>query len=386
MQTIAPASSSLPQRLFTPGPLSTTATVKAAMLVDLGSRDPFFLRTVAELRTELLAIAQVSEPEFAAVPIQGSGTFAVEATLGSAVGKTGGLLILSNGAYGDRLADIARSVGIPHVVHRFAETEPLDPHVIATAQRKAPHLSHLAFVHCETSTGQINNIDEVSITARAAGLSVICDAMSSFGAIATPLDRLPIDFLVTSPNKCLQGVPGCGLVLLRRSALRKGQAHSMSLDLWAQLDGLDRSGQFRFTPPTHVLLALRQALRELADEGGQEQRRARYQANSNLLADGMAKLGFRTLLPKAAQSPIISAFYYPDDARFDFAAFYRSLGERGLVIYPGKVSHAACFRIGTIGDLYPDDIRELLTAIPLVLSTQGISVPLSATPSEPRSC
>lgn len=354
------------------------------MLVDLGSRDPVFLRTVAELRTELLTIAGVAEPTFSAVPIQGSGTFAVESTLGSAVGKAGGLLILSNGAYGDRLAEIARTIGIHHVVHRVSETSPLDPSVIATARREDPRLSHLAFVHCETSTGQINDLEAISRAGQAAGLLVIVDAMSSFGAIETPLHKLPIDFLVTSPNKCLQGVPGCGLVILRRAALEKGRAHSLSLDLWSQLDGLERSGQFRFTPPTHVLLALRQALRELADEGGPSQRRARYQANSDLLHNGMARLGFRSLLPQTAQSPIISAFYYPDDARFDFAAFYRSLGERGLVIYPGKVSSAACFRIGTIGDLCPDDIRALLTAIPEVLFAQGIAVPLfSPTSSEP---
>lgn len=380
MTTTAPPAFSRPQRLFTPGPLSTTATVKAAMLVDLGSRDPVFLRTIAELRAELLAITSVAEPDFSAVPMQGSGTFAVESTLGSAVGKSGAVLILSNGAYGDRLAEVSRAIGLRHLVHRVPETAPLDESVIAAAKAKEPELSHLAFVHCETSTGQINNLQATCAAGHHAGLSVIVDAMSSFGAIPTPLDSLPIDFLVTSPNKCLQGVPGCGLVLLRRSALQRGQAHSVSLDLGAQLDGLDRTGQFRFTPPTHVLLALRQALRELAEEGGVAKRLSRYQANSDLLHDGMARLGFRTLLPKSRQSPIISAFFYPDDPRFDFAAFYRALGNRGLVIYPGKVSQAACFRIGTIGDLHPADIRELLAAIPEVLAAQGIALPLASTP------
>lgn len=381
MTITVPPALSRPQRLFTPGPLSTTATVKAAMLVDLGSRDPVFLRTVAELRTELLAIASVAEPAFAAVPLQGSGTFAVESTLASAVGKSGAVLILSNGAYGDRLAELARAIGLRYVVQRFPETQPIDEGVIESAKQKEPQLSHLAFVHCETSTGQINNLEAISVAGQRAGLSVIVDAMSSFGAIPTPLDQLPIDFLVTSPNKCLQGVPGCGLVLLRRSALKRGLSHSVSLDLGAQLDGLDRTGQFRFTPPTHVLLALRQALRELAAEGGVAQRRARYQANAKLLHDGMAQLGFRPLLAKTAQSPIISAFFYPDDLRFDFAAFYRALSDRGLVIYPGKVSQAACFRIGTIGDLHPDDIRALLAAIPDALAEQGIGVPLTSPPA-----
>ena len=364
-------------RLFTPGPLSTTASVKAAMQIDLGSRDPVFLSAVAEICSELLALAQVHEPHYAAIPMQGSGTFAVEATLGSVVGQVGSLLILSNGAYGDRLAELARTLQIRHVVRRFPETQPLDAAVLAEVKQKEPQLTHLALVHCETSTGQVNPLPALCAAAQQAGLSVIVDAMSSFGAIPIPLGELGIDFLVTSPNKCLQGVPGCGLVLARRAALPSGRAHSLSLDLSAQLAGLDKTGQFRFTPPTHVLLALRQALRELSSEGGVAGRRARYQGNSDRLHQGMAALGFRTLLPPSQQSPIISAFYYPDDPRFDFPAFYQALSARRLVIYPGKVSSAACFRIGTIGDLHPPDFTALLTAIAEVLAAQGIAVPLA---------
>jgi 2-aminoethylphosphonate-pyruvate transaminase len=375
-------STSRSQRLFTPGPLSVTATVKEAMLVDLGSRDAAFLRAVAEIRDELLALAAVAEPDYAAVPMQGSGTFAVEATLRSGVGREGELLILSNGAYGDRLAELARAIGLRYVIRRFAETEPLEPSVIAEARSSNPQLTHLAMVHCETSTGRINDLAALCAAGRAAGLSLIVDAMSSFGAVPIPMGELGIDFLVTSPNKCLQGVPGCGLILLRRAALPKERAHSLSLDVVAQLEGLDKNGQFRFTPPTHVLLALRQALRELSSEGGIFQRCQRYEENSTLLHKGMATLGFRTLLGTNEQSPIISAFHYPADPRFDFAAFYRGLGERGLVIYPGKVSSAACFRIGTIGDLHPEDFAALLAAIPEVLAEQGIAVPLRSVGSE----
>lgn len=347
------------------------------MQVDLGSRDPAFLAAVAELRGELLALAEVSEPSFAAIPMQGSGTFALESALGSVVDQPSQLLILSNGAYGDRLAELAERLRLAPVVRRVAETEPLDPRVIAAIRDEQPQLTHLAFVHCETSTGRINPLPALCEAARHAGLSVLVDAMSSFGAMPIPMAALGIDVLVTSPNKCLQGVPGCGLVLARRSALQPGRSPSVSLDLAAQLAGLDKTGQFRFTPPTHVLLALRQAIRELRSEGGITSRQTRYQHNAEVLRQGMAALGFRTLLTDHEQSPIISAFYYPDDPGFDFQRFYESLSARGLCIYPGKVSSAACFRIGTIGDLHEADVRTLLSAIRDVLSDHGIAVPLA---------
>lgn len=369
-------SGSFSPRLFTPGPLSTTATVKAAMLVDLGSRDPAFLEALAELRTELLALAEVGEPSYAAIPMQGSGTFALESALGSVVDKPSRLLILSNGAYGDRLAELAERLRLAPVVRRVPETAPLDPADIAAIRNEQPQLTHLAFVHCETSTGRINPLPALCAAARQAGLSVLVDAMSSFGATPIPMAALGIDVLVTSPNKCLQGVPGCGLVVARRAALQPGLSPSVSLDLAAQLAGLDKTGQFRFTPPTHVLLALRQAIRELRSEGGIRARQARYQQNATILHQGMAELGFRTLLQGHEQSPIISAYYYPDDPRFDFQRFYTSLSGRGLCIYPGKVSSAACFRIGTIGDLHEADFVTLLAAIRDVLSEQGVAVPL----------
>lgn len=362
--------------LFTPGPLSTTPSVKAAMQVDLGSRDPAFLSAVAALRSELLALAEVSEPSYAAIPMQGSGTFALESALGSVVDAQRRLLILSNGAYGDRLVELAERLRLLPVVRRVSETEPLDPRDIAALKTEQPQLTHLAFVHCETSTGRLNPLPALCEAARHAGLSVLVDAMSSFGAVPIQMAELGIDVLVTSPNKCLQGVPGCGLVLARRAVLQPGRSPSVSLDLAAQLEGLTRTGQFRFTPPTHVLLALRQAIRELRSEGGILSRQARYQNNASVLREGMAALGFRTLLGDHEQSPIISAFYYPDDPRFDFSRFYESLSAHGLCIYPGKVSSAACFRIGTIGDLHEADVRTLLAAIRDVLSEQGIAVPL----------
>lgn len=366
------------KRLFTPGPLSTSRTVKEAMLRDLGSRDAEFLGIVREVRDTLLAIAGVSEPEYSALPLQGSGTYAVEAALGALLPPGGRILVAQNGAYGQRILQLARAQGLVATACDFAESEPVDPARLATLLAADPSLTAVALVHCETSTGQVNPVAEVAELCRRLGRRLLVDAMSSFGALPCPLGGWGADALVTSANKCLQGVPGLALILARRSLLTAaaGQARSVSLDLAAQLAGLDRDGQFRFTPPVHAILALHQALRELAQEGGPAARLQRYERNQQRLLAGMRELGFATFLSAAQLSPIITSFLLPARPGFDFAAFYRGLSERGCVIYPGKVSRADCFRIGSIGDLHPADVEQLLAATAQVLQAQGLPIPL----------
>ncbi|HRI50941.1 MAG TPA: 2-aminoethylphosphonate--pyruvate transaminase [Pseudomonadota bacterium] len=364
--------------LFTPGPLTTSAAVKAAMLHDLGSRDGDFLQRVKSVRERLLTIAGVAEPEYTAIPIQGSGTFGIEATLGSAISRGGKLLVGSNGAYGARIAHIARVLGIACEVVEVPESERLPPAALAAALARDPQLSHLAVVHCETSTGLCNDLAAIGAVARQHGRRFIVDAMSSFAGIAIDVAALGIDLLITSANKCLEGVPGFAIVLARRAALAEaqGSARSVSLDLTAQLRGLDADGQFRFTPPTHALLACDRALTELLEEGGVAARAARYRQNHDTLAAGMRELGFRTFLLAADQSYIITAYYCPEHPQFSFSRFYQALAERGFVIYPGKVSRADCFRIGTIGRIGSDEVRALLAAIREVLTELQLPIPL----------
>ncbi|HBY62414.1 MAG TPA: 2-aminoethylphosphonate:pyruvate aminotransferase [Solibacterales bacterium] len=345
--------------LFTPGPLTTSPTVKQAMLRDLGSRDVEFIQTVRRIRRQLAAIG--GSPAHEAVLMQGSGTFGVESVVGSALPRDGKLLVVANGAYGKRIAAMARQMGVESIVLTLPENRPADLSEVALAFESAP--THLAIVHCETTTGLLNPVEEICRQAKAAGISTIVDAMSSFGAI--PLDLTHVDYMVSSANKCLQGVPGFSFVLARREALLacEGRARSLSLDLYAQWKGLEGDGQFRFTPPTHGLLAFEQALREFEEEGGVAGRGARYAANRAVLAEGMRKLGFAEYLAPEHQGPIITSYRYPDSPDFDFERFYSALSERGCAIYPGKVSDAACFRIGTVGHLRPDDMRKLLAAV-----------------------
>ncbi len=338
---------------------------------------------VREVRARLLALGGVDEPAYAAIPMQGSGTFGVEAMLGSLIPASGRLLVPANGAYGRRIVQLARRLGIETVQLDSPEARPVDAATVEAALRAHPTITHVAVVHCETSTGLLNPVGEIGAIARALNRRLLVDAMSSFGAVPLSLEALGIDALVSSANKCIEGVPGFSFALVRRPLLEacEGVARSVSLDLLDQVRALDRTGQFRFTPPTHALVAFHQALAELEQEGGIEGRRARYRANRAALLGATRVLGLREYLPDGVQSHLITAFLCPRDPRFDFEVFYTRLAERGLVIYPGKVSQADCFRIGTIGRLHPPDFVALGAAIRDVLSEMGIALPLGEEPS-----
>lgn len=361
--------------LFTPGPLTTSRTVKEAMLRDLGSRDEEFMALVADVRARLLPLAGADPTRYTAIPMQGSGTMGIEATIGSTIAPEGKLLVAVNGAYGRRMVQMAQVLRIAVATVEAREDQRIDPAAIAAALAADPAITQVAVVHCETTTGIINPIAEIGAVVAAAGKAYMVDAMSSFGAVPLDLAAAHIDYLVSSANKCIEGVPGFAIVLARIEHLRRtaGFARSLSLDLLAQFQGLEANGQFRFTPPTHALLAFHQALRELEAEGGVAGRAARYQENCTLLCAGMEALGFRRYLAPEDAGYIITAFHYPADPRFNFAHFYAALSDRGYVIYPGKLSQTDCFRIGHIGRIFAADVAALLGAIGAVMGEMRIA-------------
>lgn len=351
--------------LFTPGPLTTSAFVKEAMLIDLGSRDDAFLSAVKSVREKLLRIGQVTEEEYTAILMQGSGTFGIESVLSSIIPAHGKLLILVNGAYGRRMKLIADIQKIDCVTLLYPEDEsPKVTDLQAKLQADAS-ITHVAVVHCETTTGIINPIQKYGEVVHELGKTYIVDAMSSFGAYPVPLADWHIDYLISSANKCIEGVPGFSFILANKANLRQsqGMARSLSLDLYAQWMGLERNGQFRFTPPTHVILAFLQALEELEEEGGVAGRAARYRLNNMVLMKGMQELGFQAYLPPDRRGYIINTFLYPDHPNFDFQQFYWLLNEKDQVIYPGKLSKIDCFRLGNIGRIDTSHITRLLEAI-----------------------
>jgi len=369
---------SINKLLFTPGPLTTSATVKTAMLRDAGARDKDFLSVVHEIRERLLSIGGQPPPqscgEYECIPMQGSGTFAVESVISSAIPGNGKLLVLANGAYGRRIAQMARIHGIETVVMETPENRKISPDAVRERLTASADFTHVAVIHCETTTGIVNPIDEIGEVVVCASVVYIVDAMSSFGAFPIDLAAAHIDFLISSANKCIEGVPGFGFVLARRSRLleAKGLARTLSLDLYAQWAEMETDNQFRFTPPTHALLAFRQALLELEAEGGPAGRAARYRANHATLMRGMTEMGFDPYLAPEDISYIITVFIYPANPCFCYEEFYQRLSQLGFIIYSGKLTSEPCFRIGTLGHLFPSDIEALLTAMRRVLEKMEV--------------
>lgn len=354
------------KKLFTPGPINTSDAVKQAMLHDLGSRDEAFLHVVRDIREQLLTLGGVSQEKgYEAIPMQGSGTCGIEATIGSAVHRSGKLLVIINGAYGERMLKIAQRLNIETESIRGAENEVPDTQLVHDTLQDDSSITDVALVHCETSSGILNPVAEIGAIAHEFGRTFIVDAMSSYGGIPLDVDAAHIDYLISSSNKCIEGVPGFSFIIAKRETLleSKGSARSVSLDVLAQWEGLESNGQFRFTPPTHTMLAFHQALTELGAEGGVPARYKRYQKNHAALVAGMRELGFRAYVNAELQSPIITTFHYPEDPTFQFEDFYERLSEKNQVIYPGKLTEVECFRIGNIGQLDGEDIQTLLTAI-----------------------
>jgi 2-aminoethylphosphonate-pyruvate transaminase len=363
--------------LFTPGPLTTSLTVKQAMLRDAGSWHYEFNAIVKSVRERLLALAGFTPGSgWETILLQGSGTFGVEAVLATVIPPNGKLLVLVNGAYGERIVQMAQYLKIAHTVLRMPEDVPPEFPAVESALESDSSITHVACVHCETTTGILNPIAEVGRIVKRHNRVYIVDAMSSFAAVPIDFTVAGIDYLISSANKCVEGVPGFSFVFCRRADLMatEGSARSLSLDLLAQLKGFDKNGQFRYTPPTHVILAFDQALKELEQEGGVIARAARYRRNNQVLIEGMTHLGFRLFLDPKVQSYIITGFHYPADPGFSFELFYRRLSDKGFIIYPGKLTQVNTFRIGTIGRLFEGDIRGLLAAIRETLDEMGVKI------------
>jgi len=350
--------------LLTPGPITTSRATKERMLHDWGSRDRDFIALTRHVQGRLLHLAR-GEENHVCVPIQGSGTFGLEAMLGTLVPQKDKVLILVNGAYGARIAEIAKRMNRNHHVISLAETCPLDPVILDEALAVDPTITHVAAVHCETGSGLLNPIDKVAAVTAKHGRRLLLDVISTFGALPLDVASLPCDAVTISANKCLEGVPGITFAIVREESLAasQGNATSLSLDLFEQWRMFEETGQWRFTPPTQVLAALAHALEEHDIEGGIKGRGERYRNNCQILIKGMQELGFQTFLPFKFQAPIIVAFHSPSDPNFTFPAFYDFLRDKGYAIYPGKVTTADTFRIGCIGKAYEKDILGVLAAV-----------------------
>ena len=352
-------------KLLTPGPLTTTDTVKKEMLFDHCTWDDDYKKITLSIREKLLNLAHVSEPEYTVVLMQGSGTFGVESVLTSVIGEEDTLLIAANGAYGERMGDIARHAGIHYLMYEEDYNKIPSAEKIREILAEHPEITHVSMVHSETTSGILNDIASVAKVVKGAGKTFIVDAMSSFGGVDIPVGDLEIDFIISSANKCIQGVPGFSFIICNREKLMesKGKARSLSLDLYDQWETMNKDGKWRFTSPTHVVLAFAQALKEMEEEGGIPARAKRSEENNRLLIQKMAEMGIRPYIGSEHQGPIITTFLYPEHHNFSFQDMYQYIKDRGYAIYPGKVTDADTFRIGNIGEIYKEDIEKLCSII-----------------------
>ena len=360
--------------LLTPGPLTTAYSVKQAMLRDWGSWDADFRAMTKHIRRELLSMINDPKQLFDCIPMQGSGTFAVEAMLGSLLPRDAKALVLANGAYGLRTAKTLEYLGRAHVVIDKGDYLPPRGEEVTSALEADPAITHVIAIHCETSSGILNPIEEISQATYASGKKLLIDSMSAFGAIPLSSQAIEYEAIVSSANKCIEGVPGFGFVIAKKSALNaaKGCSHSLSLDVHDQWMTMEKTGQWRFTPPTHTVAAFAEALRQHREEGGVEARGARYRANRDVLVEGMRKLGFETLLQDRWLSPIIVTFFNPAHHNFEFSIFYDLMKSKGFIIYPGKLTVVDSFRIGCIGQLDSHVMKRVVSAAADSLKEMGV--------------
>jgi len=365
--------------LLTPGPLTTSLRTKLAMLKDWGSWDSDFIAITARVRQSLLDIVH-GHDSHVVVPLQGSGTFSVEAAVATVVPRDGHVLVLDNGAYCKRAAKLTHLMGRRTTVVPFAEDAAISPEVLQTHLLADKSITHVVMIHCETGAGVLNPLQAVADVCQAHGKGLIVDAMSSFAALEIDARKVHFDALVAASGKCLEGVPGMGFVFIRKAILPQceGNNNSLAMDLYDQYIYMEKTGQWRFTPPTHVLVALNEAIAQFEEEGGQTARLKRYQSNCRTLVDGMAALGFKPFLDPAIQAPIIVTFHAPADPRYQFKTFYDIAKKNGFILYPGKLTQVETFRVGCIGAIGPAEMAQAVHAVALTLKEMGIA---SASPA-----
>ena len=369
--------------LLTPGPLTTSLATKTAMLRDWGSWDASFNAVTAEIRRKLLDVVH-GHDSHVCVPMQGSGTFSVEAAVNTLVPRDGHVLVLINGAYGQRMARLTTMMGRRVSTFVTAEDVPTTPADVDRLLGADTSITHVGLIHCETSTGILNPLAAIAEVVARHRRRLIVDAMSSFGALSIDARAVPFDAVIAASGKCIEGPPGMGFVIARRESLEAaaGNCSSLALDLHDQWAYMEKTTQWRYTPPTHVVVAFNAALDQFVAEGGQRARLARYARNCETLIAGMRALGFRTFLDSAIQAPIIVTFHAPADPRYEFKAFYANVRERGFILYPGKLTQVETFRVGCIGAIGAEEMRQAVHAIADALRDLGIrDIAPAATPA-----
>jgi 2-aminoethylphosphonate-pyruvate transaminase len=362
--------------LLTPGPLTVSMEVKQEMLADRSPNAELHSGLTRKVLDYLLTLAN-GHGTHVAVPVQGSATYGIEAALHTLLPKDARLLVINNGFYGLRLREVAEGIGKDVVVLELPMIPPPDEATIAAALAADPKITHAIVCHVDTGTGVLNDLAPIAAACKARGVKLMVDAVAAFGGFPIDVKALDIEAVMISPNKCLESVPGVGLVIARKSTIVASAKRSPSvvLDLHAQWAFFEEKGWWRTTPPTHVIGALAKAIERHEKEGGVLARQARYRRNWRRLVDTLRQRGFRTLLPDDYAAPIIATFHDPVDPNYAFPKFYAAMEKRGIVIFPGRLTAANTFRIGTMGDLDDRDMSFILSQIEEALTEIGVTNP-----------
>jgi 2-aminoethylphosphonate-pyruvate transaminase len=358
--------------ILTPGPVATSALTRQAMLRDFTPNEPDLLALTAEMRVRLVAMVH-GQDRYVCVPVQGVGNTANEAALGTLVPREKKLLIVDNGFYGARLQQIAGAIGVPFAALELPWTEPVTGAQLDAALAADPAIGHVVVCHVDTGTGLLNPIEPLAEVARTRGVALIVDAIASFGGLPIDADALDLEAIVLSPNKWLEGLPGIGLVVAKRTALEAaaGRSHSFCLDLHRQWRGLESDGRWRFTPPAQATAALVAALRQHAKEG-QAARFERVRRNWRCLVGGLRALGFQTFLRDEVASPVIATFHEPADPNYERERLFELTWQQGFVMFRGRLTREPTFRIGCMGAIDEAVMRQVVRAIETSMAAMGV--------------
>lgn len=349
--------------LLNPGPATTTDTVKNAMVVeDICPREQEFGALIEGIKNDLVKVVH-GEGEYSAALFAASGTGGLEAAITSAVPRGKKLMVIENGAYGTRMIKLAETFDIEVVRHQLEYGDYPSLEAIERMMKENEGISHLAVVHHETTTGMLNPVQEICDLAHKYGVEVIVDCMSSYAGIPINIKKWQAEYIISSSNKCIQGMAGLVFVIFKSSLLPKlsEQKRSFYFNIYNQYVGFEKTGQMQFTPPVQVCYALRQAIDEYFEEG-EAGRWNRYQENWDVLVEGLQDMGFSFLLPYEQQSKILLAIIEPKNPKYSFDEMHDYLYQKGFTIYPGKGAKSATFRLSVLGDLHPQDIKDFLNA------------------------
>lgn len=364
--------------LLNPGPSTTTDTVKMAQVVpDICPREKEFAGMMKGLREDLVKIVHGDLREYTSVLFCGSGTINIDVCLNSLLPAEKKILIVNNGAYSARAAEICAYYGLPCIDLKFPVNQTPDLSVVEKTLADNPDIALVHTTHNETGTGLLNPIRELGALAHKYGAIFTVDTTSTFAMRPIDVREDNVDFCMASAQKGLTAFTGLSFIVGKTEEIVKSKNYpkrSYYCNLFMQYDYFEKTGEMHFTPPVQTIYATIQALKEYFAEG-EEEKWARHTRVFNAIHEGLDKLGFRDFIDRDKQSGLVVAALYPDDPNWDFMKIHDYCYERGFTIYPGKVERTGMFRLCALGAIDEGDIRDFFLVFEAALRKYNVQIP-----------